>query len=57
MGFQASTYGMIFGHDVLNFFGKIEKLIIFIRIYRVIFSIGAQEQKICPNKLKTRDMG
>jgi len=52
MGFWAGTYGLIFCYDFLKLFWKIEKLIIFMGIY--IFSISAQKQKLCPNKLKTR---
>jgi len=55
MGFQASIYGLNFCHYFLNFLFKIEKKIL--SSYEFFFSIGDQEQKLCPNKLKTRKGG
>jgi len=46
MAFQAGTYGLKFCLDFLKLSLKIEKLISFMGIY--VFSIGAQEQKLCP---------
>jgi len=52
MGFWAGTYGLNFCHDFVKLFLNIEKMIIFMGNI-ILFSIGAQEQKLCPNKLKT----
>jgi len=55
MGFWAGTYGLISCHDFLKLFLKIEKQISFMGIYFV--SIDPQEQKLCPNKIKTKERG
>jgi len=55
MGFQASTYNINFCPNFLKLFMKIEKVISFMSIY--FFLIGAWEQKLCPNKLKTGETG
>jgi len=55
MGFWAGTYGLIFCHDFLNSFWKDRKIDYFHKnIY--FLSIDAQKQKLCQNKLKTKDM-
>jgi len=53
--FRPCTYGLNFCYDFLKLFLKIKKLISFMGIQ--FFSIGAQEQKLCPNKLKTKERG
>jgi len=45
--------GMYLRADFLKLFLNIEKMISFVGIN--IFSIGAREQKLCPNKFKTRE--
>jgi len=55
MTFWAGTYGLNFYHDFVKLLLKIEKLINFVGIQ--FFSINVLKQKLCPNKLKTRERG
>jgi len=55
MEFWVGTYGLNCYHDFLKLFWRLKNKSASWKYY--FFSIGAQEQKLCPNKLKTRERG